>query len=182
MERGEQRTCKNGFKRATGGGSESGFVARSRSRKRREGDAGGTHKGRAVPPSRHEPRATGEARAKLRWGPWMTPGHSCTRTPALFRRSCCQQEAGHRHVGPWRQSAFGLMQWISPPPSGPILPCPAHNSPSDRSSLAWANAPAPIKFQGHPSIAGPECQVAESAACYRQPASVKITTAFPLSS
>jgi hypothetical protein len=41
----------------------------------------------------------------------MTPGHSCTRTPALSAVPG-QREIKATHVRPWRQPKFGLARWV----------------------------------------------------------------------
>ncbi len=115
VERGGHVLCKTGSKERLEGAKVVLLQGRDQARRETAAERQGTHKdlARRSRPTSDHPRATGEARTKLRWGLGMTPGQSCTRTPALFGRSWHTLKSTSRAqaVRPWRQSAFGLTRW-----------------------------------------------------------------------
>lgn len=105
----------------------------------------------------------------------MTPGQSCTWTPALSAVPVhCPSKAPH--VRPWRQSALGLAEWTLHTEI-----CANHAKCRPQLTdwelvIGWSERASPIKFQGHLSIVGMKCKVAELGLCYRGPIPVRFYT------
>ena len=109
----------------------------------------------------------------------MTPGQSCTRTPAFFGRSWRTLKSTNKAqaVRPWRQPALGLTRWILQT-GGRANPA-ASRPPTQRLvAVDWPRRTRQPRsnFRGTGRSLGRNAQVAEEGVYYRGAISVKIAT------